>query len=118
MYAIKRPNRILMACLAAFMLSSAATTLAASSGPGDFPFVIVRYSELDLSRGAGASVLYKRIQTAAAKVCSHSVIPFTIPNLKRSSCYRNAIEKAVAQVNNAQLYAIHRARGPRLARVD
>jgi hypothetical protein len=43
------------------------------------------------------------------------VIPFTIPNLMRSSCYRDAIENAVAQVNNAQLYAIHRGRSTPVA---
>lgn len=119
MYAIKRSNpvlpMVLTGCLAALMLSSAATAFGASHRQDDLPRVIVRYHELDISRSAGARVLYKRIQRAAVKVCSHSVIPFSIPAMKTSSCYRNAIENAVAEVNSTQLYAIHRARATRVA---
>ena len=110
MYAMKRSTRILTGCLAALLLSNAPAAFSAGSGDDGLPRVVVRYHELDLTRPEGANVLYKRIQQAAVTVCSHAVVPFTIPNLKRSSCYRDAIENAVAQVNNPQLYAIHRAR--------
>lgn len=115
MYAMKRSSRILTVCLAALMLSDAATAASTSVRSDGLPRVVVRYHELDLSRQDGARVLYKRIQRAAVTVCSHSVIPFTIPNLMRSPCYRDAIENAVAQVNNAQLYAIHRGRSTPVA---
>jgi UrcA family protein len=110
MYAMKRSTRILTGCLAALLLSNAPAAFSASSRDDDLPRVVLRYHKLDLTRPEGASVLYKRIQQAAVTVCSHAVVPFTISNLKRSSCYRDAIENAVAQVDSAQLYAIHRAR--------
>jgi UrcA family protein len=106
---------ILASGLAVFLLGSTATALGANIRDEAVPRVIVHFEELDISRPAGARVLYKRIQRAAVKVCSKSVYPYTIPLIKRSSCYRNAMENAVAQVDSPELMAIYRDHFPRLA---
>jgi UrcA family protein len=106
---------MILACgLAVFLLGSTAT--AALASPFDrIPSVTVHFEELDLSRPAGARVLYKRIERAAFKVCEDSVGAIAVRRIKTGSCYQNAVANAVAEVNRPQLYAIHRASLPRLA---
>ena len=121
MYTVERSTRLprasLVSTLAMVLLSSATAALGAGTRyDEDLPRVVVHFEELDISKAAGARVLYRRIERAAATVCLRSIRPLTIPALKYSSCYRDAIDNAVAQVESAQLQAIHRAHSPRLAR--
>jgi UrcA family protein len=114
MYTMKR-SRVLMAGLACLMLNSVTSAALASQTFSSVPRVVVHYGELDLSRAEGARVLYKRIQRAAFRVCERSIIPVSIRAIKTSACYQDAIAKAVADVNNAQLYSIHQTRITRVA---
>ena len=104
MYAVERstrlPRAILVSTLAMVLLSSATTALGAGTRyDEDLPRVVVHFEELDISKDAGARVLYRRIERAAVTVCRRSILPLTIPALKHSSCYRNAIENAVEAKN-------------------
>ncbi len=103
-----------MGVVAALMLSMASTAFASAAADGTRS-IAVSYGELDLSRPAGAQVLYQRIERAALTVCNNLTGPFSEMRTQASACYRDAVANAVAYVNSAQLIAIHRAHTTRLA---
>lgn len=67
----------------------------------------VSYSDLDLSKSAGLTSLLGRIRGAASDVCSPGA---QTSNLKDSAdynkCVSNAVNRAVAKVNNPGLTAM------------
>jgi UrcA family protein len=71
--------------------------------------VVVRYSDLDLSRPKDARTLYYRLHAAARWACSN--IGVQEDNLASLSeyhrCIRDALTKAVASVGSEQLTEIH-----------
>lgn len=71
---------------------------------------LVRYHDADLNQPANATRLYKRIHTAAEKVCA----PFAEGSARLRShldeCIDGAVSKAVTEVNRPQLDAVHSAR--------
>ena len=71
---------------------------------------LVRYHEADLDQPASATRLYKRIHTAAEKVCA----PLAKGDAKLRShldeCIDDAVTNAVTEVNRPQLDAVHSAR--------
>ncbi len=75
------------------------------------PVVRVSYADLDLSSQAGLIALYKRLQGASSAVCgprrSHLAAGSLRQLIKNKSCYHNALSKAVAKINNAELNEIH-----------
>jgi UrcA family protein len=73
--------------------------------------IIVRYAELDLSKPHGIDVLYQRIQLAAKQVCrADTSVTALYDRASQITCYRDAVERAVRQVNLATLTAFHRAK--------
>jgi UrcA family protein len=98
----------------ALMLSIASTAFA-SPAADSTRSITVSYGELDLSRPAGAQVLYQRIERAALTVCNNFSEPFSEMHTKASACYKNAVTNAVAYVNSEQLFAIYRAHITRVA---
>lgn len=72
--------------------------------------IAVSFAELDLSKPAGAEVLYDRLQRAAAKVCGvhdqSSSLPFAA-TADRKACYQNALTQAVAQLDAPLVKAQH-----------
>ena len=79
------------------------------SAPSDVPSVTVSFRDLDLSTPEGANTLYRRIRTAAQKVCGYAGADVLSQNISRA-CYRNAIADAVAKVNSPLLTAVHTGR--------
>ncbi len=72
--------------------------------------VRVSYADLNLSSEAGLLTLYSRLRAASHTVCgSRSLLGVgSLAQLaKIKSCYRNALSKAVAKFNNAELNEIH-----------
>jgi UrcA family protein len=65
--------------------------------------VAVSYAELDLSKPAGAEVLYDRLQRAAAEVCGvhdrSSSLFSASTNSNKKACYEDALSRAVAQID-------------------
>ena len=65
--------------------------------------VSVSYAELDVSSPAGAEVLYDRLHQAAQEVCGVNERPtspfYTAGAADRKACYRDALDRAVAQVD-------------------
>jgi UrcA family protein len=82
----------------------------ASADASDIPSVTVKFADLDISRPAGATKLYGRIQGAANVVCSaydHSGFT-TQANFK--ACVSDAIGRAVAKVESPALNMVYRAK--------
>jgi UrcA family protein len=78
--------------------------------------VTVSYTDLDLSKAAGAQTLYKRIKAAARQVCG-SIDGYTY--LKSQSwrqCYQSAIAEAVTQVDRPSLSALHQQQSSKTVR--
>jgi UrcA family protein len=76
----------------------------ADMSEGEIKSVAVSYAELDLSKAAGAEVLYDRLQRAAAKVCgvhdrSSSMFYALNAAKKQKACYDDALSRAVAKID-------------------
>ena len=73
--------------------------------------VAVSYAELDLSKSAGAEVLYDRLQRAAAKVCGvnerSSSLYYVATAAEKKACYQDALSRAVAQIDAPLLKEQH-----------
>ena len=65
--------------------------------------VAVSFAELDLSKPAGAEALYDRLQRAAQEVCGINerfYSPYYIAgSAERRACYQDALDRAVAQLD-------------------
>jgi UrcA family protein len=106
---------VLAGAVTALMLSVSTAAIAAPPGVDDTQSIAVSYAELDVSRPEGAKVLYQRIQRAALVVCNEYASPYRILRARASACYQDAVANAVAHVNSAQLYTIHREHLTRVA---
>ncbi len=110
---MKEPNRLrtLMVTFCVTVLGLPAIASAGSQDHiGEYTVVRVSYADLDLSSEAGMTVLYRRLQNAAKKVCGplnyRQAGSLTLLRLNRE-CYENALDKAVRKVNVAGLAEIH-----------
>ena len=74
------------------------------------PQTIVKYADLNVASTAGASVLYARIQHAAANVCSDFDWGGLDAYVQRKACIHKAISGAVTQVNAPTLSALYSAK--------
>ena len=70
----------------------------------------VVYSDLNVVKEAGAQALYRRLQQASKRVCGvesvQSAGGIRILSEQRD-CYQDAMNKAVARIDNSVLTAIH-----------
>jgi UrcA family protein len=71
----------------------------------------VKFADLKVDTSAGAEVLYRRIQSAARRVCSYDATSIQGPSTWQN-CVRPTIDAAVAKVNSPQLTALHTGRSP------
>jgi UrcA family protein len=78
--------------------------------------VVVNYSDLDLSRPAGASALITRMRAAAAQACGPAP---DIRDLVMSQFYRQcvaeAVDRSVASVNSPMVTEVYSGRSTRVA---
>jgi UrcA family protein len=87
-----------------------ATTASYAASPGDAaPSVKISYVDLDISTDHGLKTLYGRIEDAASQVCPHLISGdfSSVRNQVVSSCRDAAIARAVEQINNPRLSALH-----------
>jgi UrcA family protein len=89
---------------------AALALFAASGHAGADPLQkAVRYADLNLSKQQDASLLYARLERAAAAVC-RSLDGFELSRVRmREACEDDAVSAAVAQIDNAALSALHAA---------
>lgn len=75
----------------------------ANKSQDELESVAVTYAELDLSKPAGAEVLYERLQRAAKKVCGFHDRSFSLfsasTKTDKKVCYVDALSRAVAQID-------------------
>ena len=95
---------------ASFFLCGALTlgTLQATARAADtgLPSERVSYADLDISKPAGAKVLYRRIVAAANRVCSVNGYTYKLTENGARECTNHAIDKAVEDVGSPALSAM------------
>jgi UrcA family protein len=94
---------------ALLMVAGAALGAGAASAatPQDAPSKVVRYSTDELATNSGVTDLYRRIKIAARQVCPADAIRDLKTNALVEECRRQAVSRAIQQVNNSQLAALH-----------
>jgi UrcA family protein len=108
-----RIKRIILTGISALALSATLSLGEAQADPSELRQVKVRFDELDLSKPAGAEALYRRLQSAAGKVCDSKSVVYK--NRRDHACYQTALTNAVVQVNSPLLSQIHGMQMERLA---
>lgn len=94
------------------MTAAVAQLLASSANAdverlADVPRIVVTFGDLDLSKPAGSTALYERIQSAAEIVCRVNESRQLALIARSRACYRSAIDDAVAQIDHPRLTALH-----------
>jgi UrcA family protein len=89
------------------LMSSANCPAAARSD--DVNAQIVRFSDLDLSRPAGAQALYHRIQGAARDVCEVNAPRAYLDRVPYQQCVSAAIARAVVDIDAPLLTEYHQS---------
>jgi UrcA family protein len=106
-------------CNTLYCLCGAMTLLAlqttASAGDDALPSRRVSYADLDISKPAGAKVLYRRIEAAAHQVCGIEGMKGLAATYRSRACIDQAITAAVTQVNSVALSDLHSAHAIHLA---
>jgi UrcA family protein len=104
----RRRNTVRMATLVGYFIAASATGVAAAASPAtDVPSVVVRYADLDLATDQGVRTLYTRIARAALKVCPDAPISDLNAVAQARTCQRQAIARAVRDVNRPMLAAVY-----------
>ncbi|MGH8210465.1 MAG: UrcA family protein [Steroidobacteraceae bacterium] len=101
------------AVLAGLLLTGSLGVAQAAAPADDVPSVVVAYGDLDLSTAAGARTLYRRIAIAATQVCPFDGSRDLARLAYNHACRRDAIARAVRDINSPQLAALVAKRAPR-----
>ena len=101
-------NRAALVIVAlAGMLASAALTAGQKS---DVPVLAVDYSDLDLTTAKGVQALHRRLTTAVKRVCPRTdVVLNALDRVAARECQKQALDRAVNEIGNADLAALHAA---------
>jgi UrcA family protein len=78
--------------------------------PQAVPSVVVHFADLDLSRSAGATMLYQRLKGAAETVCAPLDDRDLARHMSFKACVQSAISTAVAKVDRPALTAYYEAK--------
>jgi UrcA family protein len=78
------------------------------------PSLTVNFSDLDVSKPAGAKVLYRRIQQAARVVCERYLARDARKANRERVCYETAVAGAVSRIGRREVLAVHQAANPHL----
>jgi UrcA family protein len=95
---------------ATFFLAGAITLCAlqatARAADDGLPKRTVSYADLDISKPAGAKVLYHRITAAANEVCGYATNGDVSSRQRQYDCVQASINKAVKDVDSPALSAL------------
>jgi UrcA family protein len=95
-----------LSCLLGTLAASGAMSSSAGAHEETPISKVVRFGDLDITKPAGAQVLYRRIRVAAEQVCALPISGTLVTLQMERACMRTAIDKAVRQVDSAQLTAL------------
>jgi UrcA family protein len=95
-------------------VASSLTAVCAAADSSDFPSVVVKFADLNLSNPAGVTALYRRINAAARDVCKSYDIRSGSSTRPGSAdpCVRKALQDAVNKVGHPALLAMYNAKHP------
>ena len=95
------------------LLAPAAPAVAAD----EFMAVRVSHADLDLNQPRDAAIMLGRLQNAALDACGASIFSArgVQDEVRASSCYRQSLDRAVADLGAAGVSALHQAKTQRLA---
>ncbi len=100
-----RTTRNTLVAAAVFAVLSGVSTLSHANLPSDsHESVRVSYSDLDLQKTEGQETLYERLRRAADDVCEEEY-----SRLEERECRANALDRAVEEVGNKAVTALHRS---------
>ena len=106
------------AALCVLAAGAAASGNAVAAGPnptGEVRSVVVRYYVQDLSNEQGSRVVYSSLKAAARQVCGRFYVGGGIVAYRTWwTCYSAALDKAVAELDNNLVTALHSAASPRV----
>ncbi len=88
----------------------------ANAADDSLPAKKVSYADLDISKPAGAQVLYRRIVGAAHQVCEFDGTRNIAVAERQRRCITQAVDGAVKSVDSSELTGLYSAHAPRLAR--
>lgn len=101
------PSRVIGLALA-IAAASLIADIASAKTYGEFS-TVVDYRDLDLSRSTDAARLYSRLKYASQQVCGVVETRDLRARRQRDTCYVQALNQAVARVNQPTLTALHAA---------
>lgn len=98
----------LMICAMALAMAAPAVSFAADTAP----VAKVRFSDLDLTNANDAARMVRRMDVASASVCGAS--KFSLREMQRavreSDCYRQSMDRAMADLGSPTVNAVYRER--------
>jgi UrcA family protein len=97
-----------VAALTAFAITS---NVVYAGTEDTLPTITVNYGDLNLANSAGVETLYRRIRTAATKVCRQFDQRPLNRRIKWQQCHDGAFGAAVLDVNHPSLSALYAKRG-------
>ena len=89
----------------------------ASDASDTTPHKVVSFKDLNLNSPEGVAVLYKRIKSAAYDVCE-SPDRYDLSQFKTQICVRDAMSRAIVQVNNPMLTSLHESKTGKAGKTD
>ena len=102
-------TRSLIAAATAVGIATMSLFSISAQAGADAPQVTIPLERYDLSKQSGADLLYVRLQRAAREVCR----PLESRELSfkrlHEQCFENALQNAVASVDNVKLTALHQS---------
>jgi len=125
----KRTARHVSTAVRAYTIRVAWVTLASAGGSmlvdaaqatdasDTTPHKVVSFKDLNLNSPEGVAVLYKRIKSAAYDVCE-SPDRYDLSQFKVEICARDAMSRAIVQVNNPMLTSLYESKTGKTGKTD
>lgn len=110
---VRRTFTVALSTCAAVMLCATANAAKPEPSANSATSVVVKYHDLDVRTDQGAATLYRRIATAARRVCPDIDSRSLNDKAAGWACRDHAVNNAVAAVNSPQVSTLLKT--PRLA---
>jgi UrcA family protein len=104
---IRTPRRRILLFALCAALGATAAGSANAAAADDVPAVTVHFKPDSLSTDSGARAIYWRLVNAAEKVCPDDAVGTRFVSNSVRQCREQAVARAVRQINNSRLAAVH-----------